>query len=86
MDEFLKVFGDITISTVAIIIVALVFLWKIYNIVKNHLIEKYKQEEEKEKKVQKIIEQASHYPEWRQQSIDIQKKFSDAIRLFPSCS
>lgn len=79
MDEFLKVFGDITISTVAIIIVALVFLWKIYNIVKNHLIEKYKQEEEKEKKVQKIIEQASHYPEWRQQSIDIQKKFSDAI-------
>ena len=60
MDEFLKVFGDITISTVAIIIVALVFLWKIYNIVKNHLIEKYKQEEEKEKKVQKIIEQASY--------------------------
>ena len=45
MDEFLKVFGDITISTVAIIIVALVFLWKIYNIVKNHLIEKYNQEE-----------------------------------------
>ena len=48
MDEFLKVFGDITISTVAIIIVALVFLWKIYNIVKSHLIEKYKQEEETE--------------------------------------
>jgi hypothetical protein len=73
MDEFLKVFGDITISTVAIIIVALVFLWKIYNIVKSHLIEKYKQEEEKEKKVQKVIEQATHYPEWHQQSIDIQK-------------
>ena len=50
MDEFLKVFGDITISTVAVVIVALVFLWKLYTIVKNHLIEKYKQEEEKEKK------------------------------------
>ena len=46
MDEFLKVFGDITISTVAVVIVALVFLWKLYTIVKNHLIEKYKQEEE----------------------------------------
>lgn len=79
MDEFLKVFGNITISTVAVVIVALVFLWKIYNIIKNHLIEKYKQEEEKEKKVQKIIEQATHYPEWHQQSVDIQKKFSDAI-------
>ena len=49
MDEFLKVFGDITLSTVAVIIVALVFLWKLYAIAKNHLIEKYKQEEEKEK-------------------------------------
>ena len=29
MDEFLKVFGDITISTVAVVIVALVFLWKL---------------------------------------------------------
>lgn len=79
MDEFLKVFGDITISTVAVVIVALVFLWKLYTIVKNHLIEKYKQEEEKEKKVQKVIEQATHYPEWHQQSIGIQKQFSDAI-------
>ena len=79
MDEFLQVFGDITVSTVAIIVIALVFLWKLYVIVKNHLIEKYKQEEEKEKKVQKVIEQAAHYPEWHQQSIDIQKKFSDAI-------
>ena len=32
MDEFLKVFGDITISTVAVVIVALVFLWKLYTI------------------------------------------------------
>lgn len=79
MDEFLQVFGDITVSTIAVIIVALVFLWKLYNIVKNHLIEKYKQEEEKEKNVQKVIEQATHYPEWHQQSINIQKKFSDAI-------
>ena len=31
------------------------------------------------KKKQKVIEQATHYPEWHQQSIDIQKQFSDAI-------
>ena len=73
MDEFLKVFGDITISTVAVVIVALVFLWKLYTIVKNHLIEKYKQEEEKEKKVQEVIEQASNYPKWHEQSVKIQK-------------
>ena len=79
MDEFLKVFGDITISTVAVVIVALVFLWKLYTIVKNHLIEKYKQEEEKEKKVQEVIEQASNYPKWHEQSVKIQKQFSETI-------
>lgn len=79
MDAFLDVFGDITIGAVAAVIAALVFIWKLYSIVKKHLIEKYKQEEEKEKKVQKIIEQAAQYPQWHQQSINIQKKFSDAI-------
>ena len=62
MDEFLKVFGDITISTVAVVIVALVFLWKLYTIVKNHL-----------------IEQASNYPKWHEQSVKIQKQFSETI-------
>ena len=79
MDAFLEVFGDITVATVVLIITALVFVWKIYSIIKDHLITKYKQEEEKERKVQEVIEQAAHYPEWHQQSIDIQKKFSDAI-------
>lgn len=79
MDAFLEVFGDMTVATLVLIITALVFVWKLYNIVKDHLIAKYKQEEEKEQKVQKIIEQAEHYPRWRQQSLDIQKKFSDMI-------
>lgn len=64
MDEFLKVFWQrLRFPRLRIVIVALVFLWKLYTIVKNHLIEKYKQEEEKEKKVQEVIEQASNYPE-----------------------
>lgn len=79
MDAFMKVFGDITVGTVALFITALVFLWKLYTIVKDHLIQKYKQEEEKERKVQEVIEQASHYPEWHKQSLSIQKVFSDSI-------
>lgn len=84
MDAFLDVFGDITIGAVAAVIAALVFIWKLYSIVKKHLIEKYKQEEAKEEKVQKIIEQAAQYPQWHQQSINIQKKFSDAIAAIES--
>lgn len=79
MDAFVEVFGDITVSTVVLFIAALVFLWKLYTIVKDHLIQKYKQEEEKERKVQKVIEQAEQYPEWHKQSLAIQKKFSETI-------
>ena len=79
MDEFLQVFGNLTVASVAVIIAALVFVWKLYTIAKNHMIERYKKEEEKERKVQQIIEQASHYPEWRKQSLDIQKSLWEAI-------
>lgn len=79
MDEFLQVFGNLTVASVAVVIAALVFVWKLYTIAKNHMIERYKKEEEKERKVQQIIEQASHYPEWRKQSLDIQKSLWEAI-------
>lgn len=79
MDEFLQVFGNLTVASVAVVIAALVFVWNLYTIAKNHMIERYKKEEEKESKVQQIIEQASHYPEWRKQSLNIQKSLWEAI-------
>ena len=84
VEEFIKVFGDITVGTVVVFVAALVFIWKLYTIIKNHLVEKYKQEEEKERKVREVIEQAKKYPEWHQQSLDIQKQFSDAISSIES--
>lgn len=79
MDAFLQIFGEMKVVTVVVGIAALVFLWKIYNTVRKHMIEKYKQEEEKEQKIQAVIDQASHYPEWHKQSLDIQKMFSESI-------
>lgn len=79
MDEFLEVFGDLKVAAVVMVAAALFFVWKLYSIARKQLIEKYKQEETKEKRVQEIIDQAAMYPKWHQQSIDIQQKFSDAI-------
>ena len=79
MDELLEIFGDLKVATVITVVAALFFVWKLYRMAQKHLIEKYKQEESKNKQVQEIIDQAAMYPEWHQQSIDIQKKFSDAI-------
>ena len=79
MEAFLQAFGDMTVASVVLAITALIFLWKIYAIVKEHLISKYKQEEEKERKLQEVIEQASLYPKWHEQSLSIQKEFSNNI-------
>lgn len=34
MDEFLQVFGNLTVASVAVVIAALVFVWKLYTIAK----------------------------------------------------
>ena len=40
----------------------------------------YELYEEKEKMLQKALEQIDRYPEWRQQSIDIRSELSESIR------
>lgn len=79
MESFLRLFGNLTVEWVAVIIVAIVFLVKIYKIVKNYFSEKALAEKEKADKMQGVIDQVNQYPKWHQQSIDIQKKFTEAI-------
>lgn len=79
MDEFVQVFGEVSVGKVVVVLSALAFIWKIYDLVKKHLKSKWKEEEEKEKRIQSVLEQASHYPEWRKQSIDIREALNDKI-------
>lgn len=79
MEEFIEVFGEVSVGRVAIVLTAIAFIWKLYNLARKHMISKYKEEEEKEKKIQSVLEQASHYPEWRQQSIDIRTALNEKI-------
>lgn len=79
MDAIIEVFGDLRVATVIIIVAALIAIWKTYQKAKECIIDQYKNEEEKEERIQKVIEQAENYPKWHQQSLDIQKKFTQAI-------
>ena len=47
MESFLRLFGNLTVEWVAVVIVAIVFLVKIYKIVKNYFSEKALAEKEK---------------------------------------
>ncbi len=79
MDAFLKVFGDLKVATVVLVIAAVIFLAKIYKIVAAHFREKYRIEMEKEEQMKGILEQVKMYPAWREQSIERQKEFTQAI-------
>lgn len=80
MEQFIEVFGDISIGWAVVVIAAGIFLVKCYNVVKNYFSTKAVQEKEKDEKIQQVIKQAEQYPVWHQQSLDIQKTFNGAIK------
>ena len=79
MEYFLQVFGDHTIAWAAAVIGAFIFLYMCYKKVESYFSEKAIREKNKDEQIQDVIDQAKKYPAWHQQSIEIQKKFTDAI-------
>ena len=80
MEPFLEIFGDLTISFVIKVFCAIIFvaagILKGKKIVEGWLLRKH----EREEKMHEVMGQVAKYPEWRQQSIDIQKEFTESIR------
>ena len=80
MDAFLKLFGEVTLETVILLVAAIIFLAKVYLAVKDHLIERYEREQEQGKRIESILKQVNEYPKWRGQSLKIQDQFNKSIR------
>lgn len=85
-EQFLQTFGDITLSKIITIILAIVFLWGIYKQIKKFLdnkkkvlIEKHEAEKIKDEQLQKVLEEVNKYPQYREQSRKIQKEFREEI-------
>lgn len=79
MDEFIKVFGSVTLRDVAITIAACAFLYASYRKTKAQLAKYFTKEEEQNKKINEVLSLAEQYPKWRQQSLDAQAEFTTAI-------
>lgn len=79
MEAFLQLFGEMKVTTVVLCVTAVVFLWKIYKSVEVNLSNRFKEQEERERKLQEVIDQTQMYPLWHEQSLAIQQQFSDAI-------
>lgn len=79
MEEFVRLFGDVKLETVVLCIASVVFLWRIYKSVETHLAKRFKEQEERERRLQEVIEQTQKYPAWHEHSLNIQQQFSDSI-------
>ena len=87
LDEFLMVFGDITIGKLVIYVLAGCFLYSIYKELKkmNNTKLKEKQEklaaeQEKDKKINEAWNLTQKYPEYHQESIDIRNSIEKEIQ------
>lgn len=79
MEAFLKIFGDINVSTVVIIGAAVIFLYSMYKKFSNGIIENHEKNKARDEKIEQVLEQVAQYPQWRQQSIEKQKELNSNI-------
>ena len=77
--EFLEVFGNITVSQVVYVIMAIVFLVLVYRKVSDYLYKRHDAEQEKDKQIKEALEAVGKYPEYRRQSVEMQKKLTEEI-------
>ena len=87
MEAFLELFGNVTVGFLVKLICAVVFAGssiavgaKAVTVVAKRLNAWYARRQERDRKYHEVMDQVAKYPEWRQQSIDIQKEFTEAIR------
>ena len=83
-DEFKAVFGDISVLDVTMLVLAIVFCYLVYRKVSKYLIERYEAGKEKDKQLKTALDAVSKYPEYRAQSIRIQKELQDEIEKLRS--
>lgn len=80
-NEFLQLFGNVTLSTVVYIIMALIFCILVYRRISDYLFKRHDAELAKDRQLKEALEATKKYPEYRQQSIEIQKQLTQEIQL-----
>ena len=77
-DEFIAVFGKITLFDIAQLLFAGVFLFLAYRKLKKYLVDKHDREQLRDAQLKEALDSVRKYPEYRQQSI--RKMEEDAKR------
>ena len=79
-DAFIKLFGNITLLEVVLCVGAILFMYGIYQKVSDQIVKKHDEEQEREAKLEEAYDGVhNRYPEYRQQSLQIQKDLTDRM-------
>lgn len=80
LDEFLSIFGNVTIKDVAIIVIAIAFVVTLYKKISDYLMKRHDAQLAKDAQIKEALESTKKYPEYRQQSVQIQTEFKNEIQ------
>lgn len=87
LNEFLALFGNITLAEIVVFVFAMIFLFLIYKEIKKYVDAKVKEQHDKEavdkaykQKLEEAWSATQKYPEYRQQSIKIQGLLESEIQ------
>ena len=79
-NAFIEKFGDITVLDVVLVIGALAFMYGIYKKVSDQIVKKHDAEQERVAKLEESYDCVHNkYPEYRQQSLQIQKDLTNRM-------
>lgn len=78
-EAFLEVFGKITVADALKFILALGFIVFVGKKVSEYLVKRHDAEVEKDKQLHEALEAVKKYPDYRKQSVDVQKKLEEKI-------
>ena len=79
-DEFIAVFGKITLFDIVQLLLAGVFLLLAYRKLKKYLVDKHDREQLRDAQLKEALDSVRKYPEYRQQSIRIQQELEEKIQ------
>ena len=81
LNQFLELFGQVTLSTVVGLVLAGVFLYMVYKKIREYLIDRYEAEKNRDQKINEALDAVHKYPEYRAQSVAIQQSLEQEIQV-----
>ena len=79
MQEFVEAFGSYNVGSIAVLIAAFVFLYRLYKKAEKNIVDQHDAKKEQDEQIKAILLQEAKYPEWRQQSIEIQSRLTERL-------